>query len=125
MLNAKAKLPLYQDGFSHYIHAHDCFLPSTGVVPCYPSLQMQGMRDARELHADLKRTASLEAMHQQQVEAEEQQSVLEETHDGLGASLSSAVKLHLGFGKKGSKGGTLPRGGGQWHKMLLPSSVMQ
>ena len=68
---------------------------------------MEAMRDARELHADLKRTASLEAMHQQQVEAEEQQSVLEETDDDLGASLSSAVKLHLGFGKKGSKGGTL------------------
>lgn len=68
---------------------------------------MQALRDARELHADLKRTASLEAMHQQQVEAEEQQGGLEETHDGRGGSLSSAVKLHLGFGKKGSKGGTL------------------
>ena len=68
---------------------------------------MQAMRDARELHADLKRTASLEAMHQQQLEAEEQQSGVEETHDGLGASLSSAVKLHLRFGKKGSQGGTL------------------
>ena len=67
---------------------------------------MQALRDARELHADLKRTASLEAMHQQQVEAEEQQGGQEETHDGLGGSLSSAVKLHLGFGKKGSKGGT-------------------
>ena len=78
---------------------------------------MRAMRDARELHADLKRTASLEAMHQQQVEAEEQQSALEETHDGLGASLGSAVKLHLGFGKKGSNGGSLcqkkgPGGGG-------------
>ena len=100
---------------------------------------MQAMRDARELHADLKRTASLEAMHQQQqqqqLEAEEQQSSVEEAHDGLGASLSSAVKLHLGFGKKGSAGGTLSkegagRGGGgggvegvggwQGHYMLRP-----
>lgn len=67
---------------------------------------MQAMRDARELHADLKRTASLEAMHQQQVEAEEQQGIPEEPSNGLRGSLSSAVKTHLGFGLKGTKGGT-------------------
>ena len=107
MLNAKAKVFSVSRWSWLCAHAHDCPLPSTGVVPCHPSLQMQAMRDARELHAELKRTASLEAMHQQQVEAEEQHSTVEETHDGLGASLSSAVKLHLGFGKRGSKGGTL------------------
>ena len=67
---------------------------------------MQAMRDARELHADLKRAASLEAMQQQQVEAEEQQSIPEEPSSGLRSSLSSAVKTHLGFGKRGNKGRT-------------------
>lgn len=64
------------------------------------------MRDARELHADLKRAASLKVMQQQQVEAEEQQSIPEEPRSGLRGSLSSAVKTHLGFGKHSSKGGT-------------------
>ena len=78
---------------------------STGVVPCYPSLQLPAMRDARDLHADLKRTASLEQLHQQQVEAEEHQSIAEEPGGGLGASLSSAVKQHLNFGRKDNTGG--------------------
>ncbi|KAL3144950.1 hypothetical protein ABBQ32_003456 [Trebouxia sp. C0010 RCD-2024] len=84
---------------------------SQGVVPCYPTLRLQAMRDARELHADLKRAASLKVMQQQQVEAEEQQSIPEEPRSGLRGSLSSAVKTHLGFGKHSSKGNEalLPR----------------
>ena len=84
---------------------------SAGVVPCYPTLQMQGMRDAKDLHVDLKRTASLEHMHQQQVEAEEQQteaeehlSIAEAPSASLRANLSSAVKQHLNFGKQNGKG---------------------
>lgn len=65
---------------------------------------MEAMRDAKDLHADLKRTASLEAMHEQQLEAEEQQSIAEEPGVSLSSSLTSAVKHHLNYGKKGSKG---------------------
>ena len=69
------------------------------------------MRDAKDLHADLKRTASSELMHQQQVEAEEQQSIAEEPGGGLEASLSCAVKQRLNFGKKASKGDQSPAAG--------------
>jgi len=66
-----------------------------GVVACYPSLQMHAMRDARGLHSDLKKTASLELLHQQQVEAEERQSSLAAPDSELRSSLSSAVKGRL------------------------------
>jgi hypothetical protein len=75
-----------------------------GVVACYPSLQMHAMRDAKGLHFDLKKTASLELLHQQQVEAEERQSSLAAPDSGLGSSLSSAVKGRFS-GRKNSGGG--------------------
>jgi len=75
-----------------------------GVVACYPSLQMHAMRDARGLHSDLKKTASLELLHQQQVEAEERQSSLAAPDSGLGSNLSAAVKGRF-LGRKNSGGG--------------------
>ncbi len=76
---------------------------NAGVVACYPSLQMHAMRDAKGLHSDLKKTASLELLHQQQVEAEERQSSLAAPDSGLGSSLSSAVKGRF-LGRKNSGG---------------------
>jgi hypothetical protein len=75
-----------------------------GVVVCYPSLQMHAMRDARGLHSDLKKTASLELLHQQQVEAEERQSSLAAPDSELGSSLGSAMKGRF-LGSKNSGGG--------------------
>ena len=63
------------------------------------------MRDARDLHNDLKKTAALELLHQQQVEADGQQSNIDAADSGLGASLTSAVS-RLQLGRKNSKGKT-------------------
>ncbi|KAA6427410.1 MAG: hypothetical protein FRX49_02074 [Trebouxia sp. A1-2] len=83
---------------------------SQGIVACYPSLQMHAMRDARGLHSDLKKTASLELLHQQQVEAEERQCSLAAPDSGLGSSHSSAVKgRFLGRKNSGGKEALLPR----------------
>ncbi len=65
---------------------------------------MHAMRDARDLHADLKKTASIELLLQQQVEAEEQQNHVDAADIGVGASLSSAVKSRLHLGRKNSRG---------------------
>ena len=64
---------------------------------------MHTMRNAKDLHADLKKTASLELLHQQQVEAEEQQPRIAAAEGGLGA----AVKTRLNLGKKHRRGQTL------------------
>ncbi len=65
---------------------------------------MHAMRDARGLHSDLKKTASLELLHQQQVEAEERQSSLAAPDSGLGSNLTTAVKGRF-LGRKNSGGG--------------------
>ena len=82
-----------------FVHGSLC----AGVVACYPSLQMHAMRDARGLHSDLKRTASLELLHQRQVEAEEGQSSLAAPDTGLGSDLSTVKSRFLG--RKYSGGG--------------------
>ena len=74
-----------------------------GIATCYPCLQLQAMRDARGLHSDLKKTASLELLHLQQVEAEEQGDNETAPDSGLQGSISSAVKGHL-LGRKPSRG---------------------
>lgn len=61
------------------------------------------MRDARGLHSDLKKAASLELLHLQQVEAEEQSGTEMAPDSGLKGSISSAVKGHL-LGRKPSRG---------------------
>ena len=64
---------------------------------------MQAIRDARDLHADLKRTASLELLHQQQVEADGRQNNVQPSDIGLGASFSSAIS-RMQLARKNSKG---------------------
>ena len=61
------------------------------------------MRDARGLHSDLKKAASLELLHLQQVEAEEQSATETAPDSGLKGSIGSAVKGHL-LGRKPSRG---------------------
>ena len=63
------------------------------------------MRDARDLHNDLKKTAALELLHQQQVDADGQSSNGDASDSGLGASFSTAVS-RLQLGRKNSKGKT-------------------